>query len=1099
MKNNQNYTSFEKYQMNPPIRNLTNKIINSNTINDNLSFEVQKNFNKKGLGPYSSIEADLSKNNLKKYQFNDNNFAPDYNKDYYYKVYYAMKTYQPEEYITYTDFNYSNNWNDRPSALYSQSIDYKTNNLSNCEDNIHPANHSYYESKYSKKKTNEIKLTSNNINIDNNDSKYVNNLNQNYNDKNNENILSLNKNLNKNIIMIKNNNRFVLNHSPLNKKPNESYFHKIQKNTINIANKPTSENKKKNIIFNCIINNKEINSNNTYNNINTKSIIQPRTPSIDSHNVINSPLKNEEKSFDINYQFKNETNYNKNDKNIPSKSSKNISFKKLIFPQIKNRITIKTSKKIDISQDNKINETDSSKLSIKEKITNTPKEMKVKGFTKFYNNKDNNNFNINNNMTINIKDINDKKNYIANIKLNNNILKHSTKEENINNNIEMISSQSNKRKEDNLNQIDKKKKSSIQSIKIIKLNKSKILNSPVINKRKNIIFTKTNEKDKNIDGKNTSNIIIKSRDFEDEKNYLKEVEDIMYEQFNTEPSSKIRNNFKYNKNINNFENKDNNHKVLNIKNISKGRDFSNKEIVENNNQAPKIPSVIGFKRYNKSGNYELKVNQNKDNDNQICRTISNLTTFEHNNRIKINDFATIKNSINISNINNIKKNKSNKTIETIKNISKTESKNISKNDNKGNLKTISIKKLNQMDKKSNLDKHLNSERLTIRSRPKIPNKTHKSLNELPKHENSFNIKDKYKIMKKNIVTKEDEWDKIEYKGMRKKTYEPGRRSGKATKIDEKNNSLKSQFSSTLYIKASEALCLAGKNEYGNKKTNQDTYVIERNVNGVLNFNIFGVLDGHGDNGHFASQFVSRYVIYKIKNHPLIKKLDEPKEIYRQFISKGYEIIANIFLDADSQIRKEKFDVRRSGTTIVLVIQLEEHIICANTGDSRAIAIYDEQYEDNLVNSKVFPLSYDCKPELPNEKKRINQFGGVVEKAYSEDDDDDYLPYRVWAKDENYPGLAMSRSIGDTDAKKLGVIANPQVIEYTIDYFSKYILIGSDGIWEFISNEEAMKIANKYYLRNDTIGLCHELSKKATKLWEEKDVVIDDITILVVFF
>ena len=33
------------------------------------------------------------------------------------------------------------------------------------------------------------------------------------------------------------------------------------------------------------------------------------------------------------------------------------------------------------------------------------------------------------------------------------------------------------------------------------------------------------------------------------------------------------------------------------------------------------------------------------------------------------------------------------------------------------------------------------------------------------------------------------------------------------------------------------------------------------------------------------------------------------------------------------------------------------------------------------------------------------------------------PYRVWAFGESYPGLAMSRSIGDMDAKKIGVISN----------------------------------------------------------------------------
>ena len=391
------------------------------------------------------------------------------------------------------------------------------------------------------------------------------------------------------------------------------------------------------------------------------------------------------------------------------------------------------------------------------------------------------------------------------------------------------------------------------------------------------------------------------------------------------------------------------------------------------------------------------------------------------------------------------------------------------------------------------------------------------MKELEELENENKKKKNIKKQKKEVKdANEDEWDTNQFKGMKKKTYDPGRRSGKKkskknlnniSSINNIKNILNEQFSATNYVKKSEGLSIAGKNEYGNKKTNQDTFIIEKNVNGVLNFNIFGVLDGHGDDGHFVSQFVSRFVVHKIKNHPLIKKLDEPKKIYNQLISNGYEIIANIYLDADVQIQKEKFNVTRSGTTIVLVIQLEEHIICANTGDSRAIAIYDDNYEDkdNLVSSKIFPLSFDCKPNLPSEMKRIIQCGGVVEKAeYSDDEeeeeeDEDPLPYRVWAKGEDYPGLAMSRSIGDMDAKKVGVIPNPQIVEYKIDYFSKYILLASDGIWEFISNEEAMSVGNKYYLRNDPKGLCHELTQKAIKLWEKKDVVIDDITIIVVFF
>ena len=62
-----------------------------------------------------------------------------------------------------------------------------------------------------------------------------------------------------------------------------------------------------------------------------------------------------------------------------------------------------------------------------------------------------------------------------------------------------------------------------------------------------------------------------------------------------------------------------------------------------------------------------------------------------------------------------------------------------------------------------------------------------------------------------------------------------------------------------------------------KKINQDTFICERSVNWILNFNIFGVLDGHGVNGHYASQFVSKYIVNKIKNYPLIKNIDNPKK------------------------------------------------------------------------------------------------------------------------------------------------------------------------------------------------------------------------------
>ena len=579
----------------------------------------------------------------------------------------------------------------------------------------------------------------------------------------------------------------------------------------------------------------------------------------------------------------------------------------------------------------------------------------------------------------------------------------------------------------------------------------------------------------------------------DESDYMKEIADIMLDKLDkSNESKKQQTNFGVNGSIT-AKNK----KIIFVPNRNTNLSYLSKVKTEPNKS---LRDTIRSNRKNL-----LKTDNSNEGAKKTNNNTPNIKAFELDDKNKKQENEKTMKIIHINNKNKdniLKSSTSSKNINTEKNekneknsdTHKTEyKKSANINDKKSVINTIPKNKLNQTEEKQTVKKDLSAQ------------KTPKKPNQLLRHEARANETSKPPDKEDGH---EEEWDNTQFKGMKKKTYDPGRRPRKSgKKKTEKNlkNTLNEEFSSTNYIKVSEGLSIAGKNEYGNKKTNQDTFIIEKNVNGILNFNIFGVLDGHGDDGHFASQFVSRFVVHRIKNHPLIKKLDEPKKIYNQLISNGYEIIANIYLDADVQIQKEKFNVTRSGTTIVLVIQLEEHIICANTGDSRAIAIFDENYEDNLVDSKIFPLSYDCKPELPNEMKRIISCGGVVERTeYSDDDeeeedDDDPLPYRVWAKGEDYPGLAMSRSIGDMDAKKVGVIPNPQIVEYTIDFFSKYMLLASDGIWEFISNEEAMRIGNKYYLRNDPKGLCHELTQKAIKLWEKKDVVIDDITIIVVFF
>ncbi len=45
----------------------------------------------------------------------------------------------------------------------------------------------------------------------------------------------------------------------------------------------------------------------------------------------------------------------------------------------------------------------------------------------------------------------------------------------------------------------------------------------------------------------------------------------------------------------------------------------------------------------------------------------------------------------------------------------------------------------------------------------------------------------------------------------------------------------------------------------------------------------------------------------------------------------------------------------------------------------------------------------------------------------------------------------------------------------------------------------MIIGNKYYLKNDAIGLCQELYRKSVDYWVKEDLCIDDIIAIAVFF
>ena len=295
-----------------------------------------------------------------------------------------------------------------------------------------------------------------------------------------------------------------------------------------------------------------------------------------------------------------------------------------------------------------------------------------------------------------------------------------------------------------------------------------------------------------------------------------------------------------------------------------------------------------------------------------------------------------------------------------------------------------------------------------------------------------------------------------------------------------------------YFKKYNSLSQAGKEiNCNSQKINQDLPIIYISINGIVGFNLFGVLDGHGVNGHHVSKFLGEFITNELSNLKEIAKLKDLDLIYEKFKQKNYEIIINLFLNADKCLfTKKNIGSDLSGSTCVIIIQIGKHLLSANVGDSRAILIHDE--------NEIFELSHDFKPGLPKEKERIHKMGGIVDRM-TDLNGIKRGPLRVWAKNRNYPGLAMSRSIGDFKGKECGIICIPEIIEYNLNEKSKYMVISSDGVWEFLSNEDVMNIGNLYYIQNDIIGFTNKLIETATRWWEREDIIIDDITAVIVFF
>mmetsp|Transcript_24699 Transcript_24699/g.40958 ORF Transcript_24699/g.40958 Transcript_24699/m.40958 type:complete len:339 (+) Transcript_24699:97-1113(+) len=219
---------------------------------------------------------------------------------------------------------------------------------------------------------------------------------------------------------------------------------------------------------------------------------------------------------------------------------------------------------------------------------------------------------------------------------------------------------------------------------------------------------------------------------------------------------------------------------------------------------------------------------------------------------------------------------------------------------------------------------------------------------------------------------------------------------------------------------------------------EDDHVHMLGLPNAPDISLFGVYDGHG------GDLVAHYVAKNFPRHLEATNLMMCDSSKDDFMQKSKEAFEAALMSIDAELRalpEVESGQDQSGSTSVMTLVSPKHIICANTGDSRAVLSRD---------GTAVPLSHDHKPFNAGEKERIEMAGGSVKFNRVNGD------------------LAVSRALGDfvykrcsdVNAEDQAVTAFPEMIMENRQGSDEFIVLACDGIWDVMTSQDVVdKVRN----------------------------------------
>lgn len=229
---------------------------------------------------------------------------------------------------------------------------------------------------------------------------------------------------------------------------------------------------------------------------------------------------------------------------------------------------------------------------------------------------------------------------------------------------------------------------------------------------------------------------------------------------------------------------------------------------------------------------------------------------------------------------------------------------------------------------------------------------------------------------------------------------------------------------------------------GEREEMQDAHVLLPDMSGCLSalpgqvsrVSYFAVFDGHG--GARASRFAAEHLHQNLaKKFPSGETENVDKLIKKCLLDTFRQTDEDFLKTASSQKPAWK-----DGSTATCVLVVDDTVYVANLGDSRAVLCRMEATggADGRRRSVTLALSKEHNPTIYEERMRIQRAGGTVRDG------------RVLGV------LEVSRSIGDGQYKRCGVISSPDVRRCQLTANDRFIILACDGLFKVFSADEAVK-------------------------------------------